>query len=162
MVDAPWWKNSRGEWYVVAQVGIFALVAIGPRALPGWAPWPAQVAGIASGAGLVLLFAGGFLALGGLMRLGPNLSVLPFPKECAELVQTGAYGIVRHTIYSGLIVGAFGWALTVHGTLTVVWAFVLLVFFDMKSRLEERWLSEKFPGYSAYRKRVKKLIPWLY
>jgi len=36
------------------------------------------------------------------------------------------------------------------------------VFFDVKSRLEERWLAEKFSAYPEYRTRVKKLIPWLY
>ena len=39
---------------------------------------------------------------------------------------------------------------------------VLFVFFDVKSRLEERWLTEKFAGYPEYRTRVKKLIPWVY
>ena len=32
---APWWKGERGEWYVVAQVFLFALVVFGPRTFPG-------------------------------------------------------------------------------------------------------------------------------
>ena len=44
----------------------------------------------------------------------------------------------------------------------VGFALGVLVFFDIKSRLEERWLAEKFPGYPACRERVKKLIPWVY
>jgi protein-S-isoprenylcysteine O-methyltransferase Ste14 len=39
---------------------------------------------------------------------------------------------------------------------------VLLAFFDLKSRREERWLAEQFEGYEAYRSRTRKLLPWLY
>jgi protein-S-isoprenylcysteine O-methyltransferase Ste14 len=38
----------------------------------------------------------------------------------------------------------------------------LLVFFDLKARREERWLEEAYPGYGDYRRRVRKLVPFLY
>ena len=41
---SPWWQGRRGEWYVVAQVGLFALVVLGPRSGFGLPPWPAPVA----------------------------------------------------------------------------------------------------------------------
>jgi protein-S-isoprenylcysteine O-methyltransferase Ste14 len=69
---------------------------------------------------------------------------------------------VRHPIYSGLILAALGWAFWVHGWLTIGYVVVLFVFFDIKSRREERWLAEKYAGYEAYRKRVHKLIPFVY
>ena len=159
---APWYRGERGEWYVIAQVFIFALVAVGPRSLPGWPAWPQPWSTIATFAGLVLMIAGAALALAGVLRLGPNLTVLPAPKDCAELVESGAYGIVRHPIYSGLITGALGWGLWRNGWLTIGYAIGLFVFFDVKSRLEERWLSEKFSAYAEYQTRVRKLIPWLY
>jgi protein-S-isoprenylcysteine O-methyltransferase Ste14 len=154
--------GTRGEWYVVVQVFLFALVAFGPRALPGWPPWPQPWATVASAAGALLIVAGGALAVGGLLKLGTNLSALPYPVDGAPLVESGPYAIVRNPIYSGLILAAFGWGLWVHGWLTLLWAAALLVFFDVKSRLEERWLCERFPGYAEYEKRVKKLIPWVY
>ena len=46
--------------------------------------------------------------------------------------------------------------------MTLIYAGVLLAFFDVKSRREERWLTEKFPDYAAYRTRVHKLIPFVY
>jgi len=159
---APWYRGERGEWYVIAQVFIFALVAIGPARLPGWPAWPSPWSTIATLAGLALMIAGAALAIAGVLRLGPNLSVLPAPKDCIELVESGAYRIVRHPIYSGLIFGALGWGLWRHGLLTVGYALGLFVFFDVKSRLEERWLAERFPGYSEYRTHVKKLIPGIY
>ena len=162
MTPAGWWRGQRGEWYVAAQFAIFALIGVGPRTLPGWPAWTPPWSSVATVAGLGFMVAGAALAVAGVLRLGPNLTPLPYPKDRAELVQTGAYGIVRHPIYSGLILGGFGWALWVRGWLTLGYALGLFAFFDVKSRLEERWLAEKFPGYPAYRERVKKLIPWLY
>lgn len=158
----PWWKNTRGEWYVIVQMVLFALVALGPTgniltlSLP--APWntTTRIVGFLLGAaGLVLAFAG-------LFALGPNLSALPHPKAGAQMVESGVYRVVRHPIYSGLIVGAVGWALLTLSGPTLIYAAVLFVFFDLKSRREERWLLRTFPGYAAYRARVHKLIPFVY
>jgi protein-S-isoprenylcysteine O-methyltransferase Ste14 len=41
-------------------------------------------------------------------------------------------------------------------------AILLLVLFDIKARREERWLEAKFSGYTTYKERVKKLIPFVY
>ena len=162
MSQAPWWHGQRGEWYVVTQFVLFALVAFGPRSWPGAAPWPPAVAMGARVLGGLLIAAGLTLAVGGVVRLGANLTVLPYPKDCAELVVTGPYRIVRNPIYGGLVLAAFGWGLWVSGALTLFYALMLFVFFDIKSRREERWLSEKFPEYVAYQQRVRKLIPWVY
>ncbi len=48
-------------------------------------------------------------------------------------------------------------------TLLVLAAFLALFgFFDLKSRREEAWLAERFPGYADYRARTKRFIPWAY
>jgi protein-S-isoprenylcysteine O-methyltransferase Ste14 len=36
------------------------------------------------------------------------------------------------------------------------------VLIEVKVRQEEQWLLERFPGYAAYRRRVRKLIPFVY
>jgi protein-S-isoprenylcysteine O-methyltransferase Ste14 len=105
---------------------------------------------------------GGSLLLAGLLWLGKSLTPLPYPKDDSTLVETGPYSIVRHPIYSGGILLAFGWAIAVQGWLTLVYAAVLLVFLDIKSRREERWLVGKFPAYRDYQRRVRKLVPFVY
>ena len=162
MNKQPWWKGSRGEWYVVIQFLIFGLIFFGPRRLAGMAVWHTPWTTIGLLGGLILGGVGGLLAFGGLVSLGTNLTAVPHPKENASLVQTGAYRFVRHPIYSGIILGAFGYGLLVNGTFTLGYALILFLFFDIKSRKEELWLAQKYDGYSAYQMQVRKLVPFLY
>ena len=162
MTSSPWWKGPHGEWYVVAQIVLMVLVFFGPQTWSGLPIWAFAFDQIGSVAGVVLLLAGGFLLAAGIVRLGANLTAVPYPKEQATLVETGPYSIVRHPMYSGGIILALGWALLVHGWLTIGYAIILFLFFDVKSRREEQWLSTKFSGYAAYQKRVRKLIPMVY
>ena len=159
---APWWKGAHGEWLVVGQLALIALVFFGPRALPGRPPSVFPLPEVWSVAGSALMVGGGALLVAGLLRLGSGLTPLPFPKDGADLIQTGPYALVRHPMYSGGIVLALGWALHVQGWLTLAYVAALFVFLDLKSRREERWLSEKFPAYGAYQRRVRKLVPFLY
>lgn len=109
-----------------------------------------------------MFLAGTVLAATGAVNLGRNLTPLPAPRENGELVVAGAYRFVRHPIYSGLIFMAFGWGVWLQSWLTIGYALLLLAFFDIKSRYEERLLQDKFPEYAAYRTRVRKLIPFVY
>jgi protein-S-isoprenylcysteine O-methyltransferase Ste14 len=156
----PWWRGARGEWYVVAQLALMALVLFGPRTWGGLPVWPASPATLTIG--ILLMLVGAAFLFGGAFRLGPSLTPLPYPRESGKLIETGPYRFVRHPIYAGGIVLAYGWALVVHGWLTLVYATVLLIFVEIKSTREERWLTEKFPEYGEYRRRVRKLIPFIH
>jgi protein-S-isoprenylcysteine O-methyltransferase Ste14 len=162
MAHTRWWKGSRGEWYVVAQFAIFFLIAFGPRSWPGLPAWGYTFERIGSVAGICLLLLGLLLTAAGFFSLGKSLSVLPRPKEKARLVETGAYRLVRHPIYSGIFFASLGWGLSVHGWLTIGYATLLFIVLDLKAHREERWLLEKFPEYAAYQKRVRRLIPFIY
>lgn len=159
---APWWRGARGEWFVVAQAGLLALILFGPRDLPFLPVWPS------AWAQPVAWFGGGLMAVGAAMgllsagQLGRNLTPLPHPRDEATLVVGGLYRRVRHPLYGSVILMAVGWALWVQGTLTLLTALALGVFFDIKARREEAWLLQRFPEYAAYRQRVRKLIPFVY
>ena len=43
-----------------------------------------------------------------------------------------------------------------------MYAALLFLLFDAKARREEAWLVEKFPSYAEYRRRVRKLVPFVY
>jgi len=162
MDRTPWWRGTRGEWYVVVQSVLFVLIAVGPRTVPGLPPWTPPWTTIGTWLGLALMLPGAALSIGGVLELGKNLTPLPYPKDDSELVEQGPYAIVRHPIYGGLILGAFGWGFFLHAWLTLTFAALLFILFDIKSRREERWLIERYPEYAEYCNRVKKLLPWVY
>ena len=158
----PWWKGARGEWLVVIQVVLIGLVFLGPRTVGGWPAWPFPFPRVCAVLGGAFMVGGGVLFVAGLIRLGPGLTPLPYPRDVAELVQTGPFALVRHPIYSGGLMIALGWALLIHGWLTLGYVVALFVFLDVKSRREEKWLAERFPEYASYQRRVRKLIPFVY
>jgi len=156
MVHTPWWKGTRGEWYVVIQFALCGLVIVGPRI------WTFDQTALGSIVSAALLLSGGLMIVTGALRLGANFTAVPYPKDQAALIETGPFQFVRHPMYSGAIFMALGWALLVHSWLTLGYVMVLFVFFDIKTRREEQWLKAKFSDYAAYQKRVQKLIPFVY
>lgn len=40
----PWYLNTSGEWYVVAQLALIVLIVFGPRTIPGLPPWRVSIA----------------------------------------------------------------------------------------------------------------------
>jgi len=158
----PWWNGARGEWLVVAQVVLMGVVFFGPRTLGGQPAWAFPFPRACPIVGGVLMVVGAILLVAGIVRLGRALTPWPYPKDGAGLVQTGAYALVRHPMYSGGLMLGLGWALYVQGWLTLGYVAALLVLLDVKSRREEEWLSAKFSEYGSYQRRVRKLIPFVY
>ena len=151
--------GERGEWWVVAQGALFVAATIAPGRGSAWSPGWRRVGRIV---GLPLALAGGGLTVAGFRTLGENLTALPHPKDDATLVQDGVYAMVRHPIYSGVILTTLGAGLLSGNRTRTLLGAVFLAFFDAKARREEAWLTEKFPAYPAYRRAVKKLIPFVY
>lgn len=159
-----WLNGERGEYWVLAQ----AVLLLGFVVLPVYRPrgWNLDVSSglwyAVCGVAAALALGASILLVKGLLDLGRQLTPLPYPKPDGQLVQSGVYGIVRHPIYSGVILGSVSWSIFQFSLSHLITATVLLVFLDAKARREEAWLSEKYPEYSDYRQRVKKLIPWVY
>lgn len=151
--------GERGEWWVVAQGAFFVAAAIAPKKGAAWSPGLRRVGRII---GVPLALAGVRLAVAGFRDLGENLTPLPHPKDDATLVQDGVYAVVRHPIYSSVILTTLGAGLLTANRTRTFLGLVFVAFFDAKARREETWLTEKFPAYPAYRRSVKKLIPFVY
>ena len=158
-----WRNNSRGEYLVLLQGALLTGFAILPvYQLPGLKIQSTQLLALTSIVASILGLGGLILIIKGLIDLGKNLTPLPYPIENGELVQTGIYGIVRHPLYSGLILAALGWTLFQMSISHLIGTAILIIFFDIKASREETWLTEKYPDYSQYSQRVKKLLPGIY
>ena len=158
-----WRNNSHGEYLVLLQGVLLAAFAILPvYQLPGFKIQSTQLIYLTWFLASMLGLGALILIIKGLIDLGKNLTPLPYPIANGELVQTGIYSIVRHPLYSGLIFAALGWTLWQMSISHLIATAILLIFFDIKANREETWLTEKYPDYSEYRQRVKKLIPGIY
>ena len=109
-----------------------------------------------------LMITSAVLAVAGVFSLGRTRTVFPRPLEQGSLVQTGIYGLVRHPLYSSLIALGTGWSIDRASWPALLFTAMLALLLDFKSRVEERWLRKKFPGYEPYARRVKRFIPWIY
>ena len=158
-----WRNNSHGEYLVLLQGALLAGFAILPvYQLPGFKIQSSQLIDLTWILASILSLGALILIMKGLIDLGKNLTPLPYPIDNGELVQTGIYSIVRHPLYSGLIFAALAWTIFQMSLSHFIATAILLIFFDIKANREETWLTQKYPEYSEYRQRVKKIIPGIY
>lgn len=93
--------------------------------------------------------------------LGRNWGMPMTEKDQPELITSGPYRLVRHPIYSGIVLATVGTALAVSLGWLVV-AVAMGVYFGYSATVEERTLTEQFPeAYPGYQMRTKMLIPFL-
>jgi len=139
------------------------MVLVGVSAVTG-VYWPDSVAGVFVVIGLALILAGlVLLATAGIaLLLARSTTIFPRPREGATLADTGVYRRVRHPVYGAVLLIALGWSL-VESPLGLLPTAALAVVFDLKARVEEAWLEERFPGYSGYRERTpRRFVPGVY
>jgi len=76
------------------------------------------------------------------------------------VIDHGPYAIVRHPIYTGLIVAIAATVGIRASAQTLIGAMLMTIGVYIKARLEENFLrTELGPAYDAYRQRVPMLIP---
>ena len=141
------------------QITLFGVILAAGLAGARW-PHQARVPRLVAAAGLGA--AGAVLTASGILALGESLTPLPRPGGRAVLKQEGVYAKVRHPIYGGVLLMAFGWSL-----LSSPWALIasgaLAMLLAMKSRVEERWLGERYPDYPGYARRVRRrFVPYVW
>jgi protein-S-isoprenylcysteine O-methyltransferase Ste14 len=140
----------RGEEWVVAQALLGAAVVLVATLAPG----RGNAGAIRLTVGIALLVIGLIVAVASARALGRALTPLPSPRPGAPLSRRGPYRVVRHPIYTGLILLAAGASLVGSGW-ALVPALALAVFLDRKATKEEEWLVQTHPEYDALRAAVR-------
>jgi protein-S-isoprenylcysteine O-methyltransferase Ste14 len=118
-------------------------------------PWRA-------GRGVVLFVLGLGFAIWARLHIGRNWGTPMTQKDDPELVTSGPHRMVRHPIYSGILVADVGTAVALS------WQWLIAValagaYFVYSATVEERYLTEQFPDtYVAYRRSTKMLVPFVF
>lgn len=96
------------------------------------------------------------------MRIG-NFNVQPEVKQNAVFVEKGPYRLIRNPMYTGLIIFFGTTTLYFKNPLDFVFFIILVIALILKIQMEEKFLEERFGDqYLAYKKRTKRLIPFLF
>jgi protein-S-isoprenylcysteine O-methyltransferase Ste14 len=83
------------------------------------------------------------------------------PLPGSQAVEHGAYRVVRHPIYTGVVLLLAGYGLIAGAWWSGLAAgAIAFVYVDRKAAAEERHLRAIHPGYADYCARVPKLVPW--
>ncbi len=127
----------------------------------GWRFVPASPA--LSYTGMSLTLAGLLLTLWARLLLGRNWSATVTVKQDHQLIRTGPYAVVRHPIYTGLLLALLGTAIAI-GEIRGLVAWVLaLIGWKLKSLVEEQFMMEQFGAkYVDYKRHVKALVPFVW
>ena len=97
-----------------------------------------------------------------IISFGQFMTPNPVPRNNAILKTSGFYSLVRHPMYFTVLVLMLGIVLYFQAFYSMLWLPVLFVFFVLKASMEEKFLVKKFPQYTEYSIKVKRLIPFIY
>jgi protein-S-isoprenylcysteine O-methyltransferase Ste14 len=105
------------------------------------------------------------LILGGwaILTMAPGrFNIIPEVAQRARMVTEGPYRWIRHPMYAALLLITL--SLIIHRFSSwrlLSWVLLLLVL-RYKWSLEEKLLAERFPDYAPYKKKTKRLVPFMY
>jgi protein-S-isoprenylcysteine O-methyltransferase Ste14 len=155
-------KRGRVSWArelrIRALIAVLVIVLLRVGAFRGHGlntdPWRA-------GLGLVVFALGLGFAVWARVHIGRNWGAPMSQKNEPDLVTSGPYHLVRHPIYSGVLLAGVGTAVALG------WAWLLAValagvYFIYSATVEERNMAGQFPEtYPVYRRSTKMFVPFV-
>lgn len=130
----------------------FRVGGLGRRFIPAdaWAPWT----------GIAITAGGLTLAIWARRHLGEYWSDKVALKVDHQLIRSGPYAVLRHPIYSGVLLGIAGSALAIGEWRGVLVFVVMAANYCLKASREDRILSGKFGDtFDEHRRQAGFLLP---
>jgi protein-S-isoprenylcysteine O-methyltransferase Ste14 len=91
-----------------------------------------------------------------------NLSIIPDVKSDARLVKAGPYKVIRHPMYSSVLLTFLPFVIDRPSVFFTIVYIVLLTTLLIKLNYEEQLLKAHFKDYANYSKTSWRLIPFIY
>jgi protein-S-isoprenylcysteine O-methyltransferase Ste14 len=157
-------ERSNGIWYrLIFAAGLIGLISLNPLssklALNSHLWQTTTALGVLTDC---IVLAGFAFTVWARITLGRNWSGDVAFKQDHELIESGPYSLVRHPIYTGLILMALGTAINYGQAIGFVLFVVLCIGAWLKFRQEEQLMIKHFPeDYAEYKQRVHALIPFV-
>ena len=112
--------------------------------------------------GVILCVTGLAFCIWARLTLGRNWSGVVTLKGDHELITTGPYTLVRHPIYTGFLAMFIATVMVLGHVAGVIALPLVFVSIWIKLGYEEGLMLKQFPNeYTAYQRRVKRLIPFI-
>ena len=150
-------KRLKGNLLVLGQFILIALLIFVPNSGLNTGVFSTFLVAIS----LTSMFLGFVILAFSALALGKSLTAHPMPSKNGVLVTDGLYRYVKHPIYSGLVLLAFG--LTIAGGFFphTLFLIALLLLLNYKASFEEKLLASTYAGYAEYSKNTGRFIPRL-
>jgi protein-S-isoprenylcysteine O-methyltransferase Ste14 len=157
----PWAEKDPGQkllqfLVIVAWTGAIGLSSLDRRFLWSQAPLYLDIAGFCV---LALGFLAVFLAFKENTFAAVNIEV----EADQTVISTGPYAIVRHPMYTGLLLAVLGTPLALGSTRALIVFVPMVLVIAWRVSFEERFLTEHLAGYASYRRSVRyRVVPFIW
>lgn len=114
--------------------------------------------------GYILVISGFIASMLALKKLGDNWTGMFYYriKKKQQLVTSGVYSLIRHPIYSAVLVELLGFELIANSWISLILLISGFWIFYKHSQKEEKLLKQAFGSeFVSYKKRTKLFLPWL-
>lgn len=143
-------NRTKSRFFVIVQlICSVAIMLTGQLIVTGLVNWILVI-----GSGLLVVWA--FI----LNKPRPGL-IFPEPPPDMKLITTGPYRFIRHPMYTALLMITIAWVLNDFSWLRLLVWTVLVVNMLFKLSYEEGLLAARCPGYTTYKTKTKRLIPFV-
>jgi protein-S-isoprenylcysteine O-methyltransferase Ste14 len=114
--------------------------------------------------GVFLIIIGGLITLISRIQLEKYASGVLMIQKDHKLITRGFYKYIRHPIYTGGLVQVLGLYLAFHSVIITIFALISFSWlYNGRIKYEEEILEKEFgEDYENYRKKSKKMIPFIY
>ena len=114
---------------------------------------PAELSPYWESLAVILILVGSIGSVIAISNLGKSFSIMP---EARKLVTSGPYAFARHPLYAAETLSIAGTAILYRQPWAVLLAVCVYCLLVIRSHFEEQVLTEQYPEYTEYKKRVKR------